>query len=240
MLLTEMPARPDAPEPKRAIAFDQALRARIEELGLDEAGLVRRYVNYQRSQGDLKARSETRRKSLLELISGKRDPTLKTVFNLLDSQVLDGQLFVHWAGQDKPEIISERPLLAQIVQERMRKKGLEPKESRAIYEITRQYCDFKGKNRSLNPSNNLNLTRKLIGPNPNPRFQTVAIFVQILNGQLLLSWRRKIRQTFELPEAASTLIEDLPTNKVVVLEYQEMSKAEAIKFKTDEQSEIDS
>ncbi|MBV8882933.1 MAG: hypothetical protein JO235_02885 [Chroococcidiopsidaceae cyanobacterium CP_BM_RX_35] len=49
MLLTEMPARPNAPEPKRAIAFDQALSSRMEELGLDEAGLVRRYADFQRT-----------------------------------------------------------------------------------------------------------------------------------------------------------------------------------------------
>ncbi len=230
MLLTEMPARPDAPEPKRAIAFDQALRARMEELGLDEAGLVRRYADYQRSQGDLKAKAHTRRQSLLDLVNGKRDPNLKTVFSLLHPQVLDGELLIHWKGQDKPKAIPERGFLSQIVQERMREVGLEPSDPSAIYQLTRQYCDFKGGDKPINPSNNLGLTKKLIGPDPNARFQTVAIFVQILNGQILLSWRDKIRQTVEFPETAHSFIEGIPTNQSVVLEYQKMSEAQPIKF----------
>ena len=230
MLLTEMPAHPDAPKPKRVIAFDQAIRARMEELGLDEAGLVRRYVDYQRSQGDLKAKPENRRTSLINILNGNREPNLKTVFGLLQSQVLDGELLIQWKGQDDPKTIVERASLPQIIQQRIREIGLGSDDSSAMYELTRRYCEFKSGDKAINPANHISVTREIIRPEPNSRLQTLAILVEVLNGQLLLSWRKKVRQAFEFSGNTSVLKKEFPTNRPVILEYQEMSEPQSLKI----------
>lgn len=224
MLLTEMPARPNAPEPKRAIAFDQAIRARMEELGLGEAGLVIKYANL------LKVKPELRRSLVIKTLKGETDPQLRTVFNLLHPKVLDGELFLRWTDSNDLELLPSPEILSQVIQQRMAEVGLNPVEPSAIYELTRRYCHLKSADKPLNPSNNIKVIKHLIADKPNSRLQTVATVAQALKGQLLTRWRKTIRQVLPAEsKAAYAILEDLPAEETFIVEYQKMDEGQEIR-----------
>ena len=222
MLLTQMPAHPDSPEPKRSIAFDQAIRTRMEELGLDEAGLADKYTRL------LEIRPNERRSLIAKMLNGESEPRLKTVFNLLHPQVLNGELVIGWADSNRLKTVPNPEVLAQVIRERMSDVGFDPKESSAIYELTRQYCHLKSEGKPLNPSNHIKVIKQLIGKEPNSSLQTITTVVQALKGQVLLRWRKNIRQELPTVDAAYDLLENLPPKQSVVIEYQELGEEQEI------------
>jgi len=222
VLLTEMPVRPNAPEPKRAIAFDRAIRIRMEELGIDEAGLTNRYATL------LKVHPDRRRNVVLRILRGEADPRLKTVFNLLDSRVLDGELLVRWTDSNSLRLISDSETLARALQERMREVGLNPNQPSAIYELTRRYCSLKSGNKPRNPVNYIKVVKQLISE-PNSQVQTIATVVQALTGELLIRWKKTVRQQLQAPKAAYDFLENLPPEQTLVLEYQALGEEQGIR-----------
>lgn len=222
MLLTEMPPSSNAPEQKKVIAFAQALRSRMDELGLDEAGLTNKYANF------LKVSPDRRRNVLLRMLRGETEPRLKTVLNLLHPQVLNGELLIRWFDSNALQSVPTPRALAQVMQERMKDTGLNPAQPSAIYELTRRYCLLKLGSKPLNPSNHIKVIKQLISDEPNSRLQTIATVAMALSGQLLIRWRSKIRQQLQAPEAAYTLIENLPPEQPLVIEYQVLGKEQEI------------
>ncbi len=211
------------PEPTQAIAFDQAIRDRLVELGMDEAELTYKYA------GLLAVKAARRRSMLSEILKGNSDPRLKTVFSLLHPQVLDGELLIQWGNSSEFVAIAEREDLAQVIRQRMVELELNPEDSSDVYTLTRQYCILRASQENPNPANYVKVIKQMIGKDPNSRLGTVAVVAQALQGKLLLRWKQTIRQEVQSQKSVATFLQGITSENNVIIEYQNMGLAREIK-----------
>jgi transcriptional regulator with XRE-family HTH domain len=80
------------------------IKTRMEELGLDLAGLNRRYCELRQRKGDAAATPNKRRGMLSRILKEESEPTLQTLQDLLE--VLGGELVIRWV---KVEEVSLSP-----------------------------------------------------------------------------------------------------------------------------------
>lgn len=221
MLLIEMPPSVSSSSPPD-ILFDQLLRERLAELGIDEAELVRRYVAH------LQVDANRRRSIPLRTLRGEAEPTFATVLALLHPDVLQGELLIQW-GSDELHVVSEAEALSSLLRERMVNLGLDPASASDQAEVTRRYLMVRYGDHRRNPWGYVKTIQQHLGEEPNPRLQTLIQVVQALGGQVLVRWQVTIRQPLPVEELPESLREK-PVAPVF-LEYQDWSMPQPLSAK---------
>lgn len=221
MLLIEMPPFTSSSSPP-AIPFDQILRERLDDLGIDEAELVRRYVAH------LQVDANRRRSIPLRTLRGEAEPTFATVLALLHPTVLQGELLIQWGGEEL-QVLSEAEALSSVLRERMVNLGLDPASASDQAEVTRRYLMVRYGDPKRDPWGHVKTIQQHLGDEPNPRLQTLIQVVQALGGQVLVRWQVTVRQPLPAEEFPESLREK-PVAPVF-LEYQEWSAPQEISAK---------
>jgi len=220
VLLIEMPsASSSSPS---AIPFDQILRERLFELGIEEAELVRRYVTH------LQVDANRRRSIPIRTLRGEVEPTLATALDLLHPAVLQGELLIQW-GDDELHVVSEAETLSTVLRERMVRLGLEPAAPSDQAEVTRRYLIVRYGDHNRAPWGYIKTIQQHLGEEPNPRLQTLIQVVQALGGQVLVRWQVTVRKQLPAEELPESLREKPITP--VFLEYQEWSTPQPLSAK---------
>lgn len=203
-----------SPNSQPAIGFDQCLRKRMAQLGLDEAELVDRYISHRQADRNSK------RSIPIKAVRGESDPTLATVLDLLHPEVLDGKLTIQW-GNDEEYALPDSGALSSILRDRMVGWGLDPAVPSDLIEVARRYLVIRYREQDRDPWGNLNTIKQAVGDSPNPRLQTLIQIVQGLGGHLLVCWQVTVRKQLPAEELPESLREKPITP--VFLEYQEWS-----------------
>jgi hypothetical protein len=80
-------------KPVDSEAAMHVVKRRMEDVGVDLAGLVRLYCEIRQAKGDTKATPVNRRSQLVNALE-KSNPTLETFLDLVDA--LDGEIQIVW------------------------------------------------------------------------------------------------------------------------------------------------
>lgn len=219
MLLIQVP-RPSSPKSQPVKTFDQCLRERMAQLGLEEAELVTRYTT------NLQADRNSTRSIPIKALRGESDPTLATAFAILHSKVLNGELMLQW-GKDDQLVVPDPEAISSALKDRIIALGLDPGATSDLSEVARRYLVVRYGEQDRDRWRHVNTIHQMIGEHPNPRLQTFIQVVQALGGQVLLRWQVTVRK--QLPaEAATQVLQRNPVGQPVILEYQEWSTPEVI------------
>lgn len=222
MLLTQVP-RSTNPKPQPAISFDQCLRERMVQLGVEEGELVTRYTAH------LQVERNSSRNIPIKAVRGESDPTLATVWDLLHSEVLDGELMIQW-GKEDGFVMPDPAAVSSALKERMIQLGLNPTAASDLGEVTRRYLVVRYGEQDRDRWRHVNTIQQVMGDSPNPRLQTFIQIVQGLGGQVLLRWQVTVRQPLPADKVPSDL-KKVTGAKSVIIEYQEWSDPIAIAAK---------
>lgn len=214
MLLTQVPCSTN-PKPQPAIAFDQCLRERMVQLGVEEGELVTRYTAH------LQVERNSSRNIPIKAVRGESDPTLATVWDLLHSKVLDGELMIQW-GRDDPFAVAAPEVTSSTLQNRMIGLGLDPYSTSDKIELTQRYLLVRHGEQDHKPWNSIKTIEQALGESPNPRLQTFIQIVQALGGQVLIRWQVTVRKPLPADKVPPDL-KEISGTKSVILEYQEWS-----------------
>lgn len=214
MLLAKVP-RSSSPNSQPAIAFDQCLRERMAQLGLEEAELVTCYTTH------LQADRNSTRSIPIKALRGESDPTLATVIAMLHSEVLNGELMLQW-GKDDGFVVPDPEAISFALRERVIELGLDPAAARDLLEVTRRYLVVRYGDHDHKPWNHIKTIQQAIGDSPNPRVQTFIQIVQGLGGQVLIRWVDTVRRSLPADKIPPDL-KEISGAKSVILEFQEWS-----------------